>query len=68
MKPRYLIPWIPFIGLVYVLFISALVYKKYEKFGETYIKYTWGSDWAYWITTVAQGFGMSYILIYFNLI
>lgn len=65
MKPRYLIPWIPFIGLVYVLFISSFVFNKYKSDWPStwYTKYTWGSNWAYWVTIPAQGFGIAFILL-----
>jgi hypothetical protein len=52
MKIRHFIPWIPFIGIIYIAFFASIFYKSYLKKNKSHDLmegniYHWGSRWAY---------------------
>jgi len=58
---RYLLPWIPIIGMAYVAFLSDVICAKYNKNKIQYKVYIWGSTIAYEASSLFQGICTGYI-------
>jgi hypothetical protein len=55
MKLRHLLPWIPLLGVLWVVFGAQYLFvKHYDDNCLPGIKYTWGSNWAYTASMIFQ--------------